>query len=60
MSQRWDALEPEKHGGSYSVIIASHAPTMAEAFDSDRYASGFALARPTLANASTVLELCPA
>ena len=48
MIRRRDAPEREKHAGSYSVIIASHASTMAYAFHSDLYASGFALARPTL------------
>ena len=31
-----------------ALIIANHAVTMAQAFHSNRYASGFALARPTL------------
>ena len=38
----------EKYAGSYTAIIVNHAATMAHAFHSDRYASGFALARPTL------------
>ena len=38
----------EKYAGSYTTIIVNHAVTMAHAFHSDRYASGFALARPTL------------
>ena len=38
----------EKYAGSYTVIIVNHTVTMANAFHSDRYASGFALARPTL------------
>ena len=38
----------ETHAGSYTAIIISHAVTMAHAFYSNRYASGFALTRPTL------------
>ncbi len=38
----------EKYAGSYTAIIVNHAVTMAYAFHSNRYASGFALARPTL------------
>ena len=34
--------------GGYTAIILVHTETMAEAFSSGRYASGFALARPAL------------
>lgn len=48
MTRRRDAPAREKYAGSYTPIIAGHASTMAYAFHSDLYASGFALARPTL------------
>ena len=43
-----DVSVREEYAGSYTVIIVNHATTMAHAFHSNRYASGFALTRPTL------------
>ena len=43
-----DAPPREVYAGSYTPIIVNHAMVMAYAFRDGWYASGFALARPTL------------
>ena len=43
-----DVTEPQAVAGSYTKIITNHTQTVAGAFRSELYASGFALLRPTV------------
>ena len=48
LTYRRDASQREIVAGTYTAIVLSHAQVAATAFDSELYASGFALMRPML------------
>ena len=48
LTRRRDAPQRECVASAYTAIVVNHAATVAYAFHSERYASGFALVRPAL------------